>query len=105
MLSQGAPVHNPKLFDAFVYVYTNGTELELKDVVAGERNLDDVCAAIERRRARHEFRDGLENVKDSISSLYVDDYQGTEGEKALIRRIQALVEERLVPLLTTDDDL
>jgi hypothetical protein len=99
VLKQGAPVHNPKLFDAFVKVYTDGTPLELQEVVAGDKPLDAACNAIEQRRARHEFRDNLEIVKDNISSLYVDDYRGTEGEKAIIRRIQELVEKRLVPLL------
>jgi len=31
--------------------------------------------------------------------LYIDDFRGTEGEKALIRRIRDLVEKRLMPLL------
>lgn len=39
VLRQGAPVHNPKLFDAFVYTYTDGTALELEEVVAGEKSL------------------------------------------------------------------
>lgn len=99
VLKQDAPIHNPKLFDAFVQVYTDGTELELKEVVAGDRDLATVCDAINRRRARQEFRDNLEIVKENISTLYLDDYRGTEGEKTLIRRIQELVEKRLVPLL------
>ena len=49
-----------------------------------------------------EFRDNLEIVKDNISLLYLDDFRATEGEKALIRKIQELVERRLVPLLRID---
>ena len=99
MLKENAPIHNPKLFDAFVKVFTEGTELELKDIVSGERNLETVCAAIKSRLARQEFRENLEIVKENISMLYLDDYRGTEAEKTLIRRIQELVEKRLVPLL------
>lgn len=99
VLKQDAPIHNPKLFNAFVRAYTEGTLLELQDVVSGERTLEAVCDVIERRRVQREFRDNLEIVRDNISSLYVDDFRGTEGERALIRRIQELVEKRLVPLL------
>jgi hypothetical protein len=99
ILRPGAPIHNPKLFDAFLEVYEYGTDLELQAVVSGDRKLEDICDAIWRRRAKRLFRENLETVKDNISSLYVDDYQGTEAEKALIRRIQDLVERRLVPLL------
>lgn len=104
MLKEDAPVHNPKLFNAFVKVFAEGTELELKDVIGGERDLDAVCAAIESRRARRLFRDNLEIIKENIKLLYVDDYQGTEAEKDLIRRIHKLVEMRLVPLLRVRDD-
>jgi hypothetical protein len=102
MLKQNAPIHNPKLFDAFVEIYTDGTPLELEEVVAGEKSLEIARDAIRRRRERHEFRDNLEALKQSIKSLYVDDFRGTEGEKALIRRIHDLVEKRLVPLLRVD---
>jgi hypothetical protein len=99
VLRENAPIHNPKLFDLFVDVCTDGTELEVEQVVTGERNLEDVCRSIYRRRARQEFRDNLQIIKDNISSLYVNDFRGTEGEKALIRKIQELIERRLVPLL------
>ena len=101
-LKQNAPIHNPKLFDAFVEVYTDGTPLELETVVSGDKVLEVVRDAVRRRRERREFRDHLEAVKENIKSLYVDDFRGTEGEKALIRRIQNLVEKRLVPLLGID---
>ena len=99
VLRKDAPVHNPKLFRAFVYVYTDGTALERQEVVAGEKSLEAACDAIRRRRERHEFRDNLEVVRESIRTLYVDDFRGTEGEKILIRKIQELVEKRLLPLL------
>jgi hypothetical protein len=99
MLGQDAPIHNPKLFNALVEVYTDGTPLELEQVISRERAPDDVCVAIRRRRARQEFRENLEAIKEQIGSLYVDDFRNTEGEKALIRRIRDLVEKRLVPLM------
>ena len=100
VLRQSAPIHNPKLFDAFVEVYRDGSALELEEVVAGERSLEATREAIRRRRERREFRESLEVVKENIGSLYIDEFRGTEGEKALIRRIQELVEKRLVPLLS-----
>jgi hypothetical protein len=103
VLMPDAPVHNPKLFDMFVEVYTDGTELELEQLVKGEKQPDDICFAIRRRRERRGFKEDLEDVKERISSLYVDGFQGTEGEKALIRRIRDLVEKRLAPLIAIDD--
>ena len=102
-LREGAPIHNPKLFDMFVEIYSDGTELELDQLVKSEKKADDLCFAIRRRRARRGFKEDLEAVKEHINSLYVDDFQGTEGEKTLIRRIRDLVEKRLVPLIAADD--
>jgi hypothetical protein len=101
VLRPDAPVHNPKLFNAFVYVFADGTEAEREDVVSGEKSLEVVRAAIERRRERRGFRNDLEAIKLQIQALYVDDFRGTEGERTLIRGIQKLVERRLIPLLET----
>lgn len=102
VLRDQAPVHNPKLFDLFVEIYEDGTPLELVQLVKGERSPDDICTAIRRRRERRGFREDLDGVKNQISALYVDDFRGTEGEKALIRRILELVLKRLAPLLGDD---
>lgn len=104
ILKRGAPIHNPKLFQAFVEVFADGTPLELQEVATGEKGLEEACIAIGRRRARREFRENLETIKDGIKSLYVGEFRGTEGEKALIRRIHALVEKRLLPLLRVEGD-
>ena len=98
-LGRDAPVHNPKLFDVFVEIFSDGTPLEVRAVVTGTRDLIATRDSIRRRKEQREFRDNLEIVKENIKALYVDDFRGTEGEKALIRRIQDLVERRLVPLL------
>ena len=99
VLVKDAPIHNPKLFDQFVTVYTEGTEYELAQVLGREKSLEDTCDAISRRQARREFREDLESVKEQIGALYVESFRGTEGEKAVIRKIQELVDKRLVPLL------
>jgi hypothetical protein len=98
-----APVHNPKLFDMFVEIYTDGTPLELEQLVRSARPPDDIVAAIRRRRERRGFREDLDALKHQIGALYVDDFRGTEGEKALIRKIREMVEKRLVPLLQGED--
>jgi hypothetical protein len=103
VLKQDAPIHNPKLFDMFVEVYIDGTELELKQLVSADRKAEDICFAIRKRRDRRGFKEDLEAVKEGISALYVDDFRGTEGEKALIRRINELVAKRLLPLILADD--
>jgi hypothetical protein len=103
VLRTSAPVHNPKLFDMFVEIFTDGTELELRQLVEGERKAEDICFALRRRRDRRGFKEDLEDLKEQISNLYVDDFRGTEGEKALIRRIRDLVEKRLVRLIEADD--
>ena len=102
VLRKDAPIHNPKLFNLFVEVRTDGTPLELDQVVEGERSPEDVCDAIRRRRGRREFREDLEAVKDQINVLSVEGYRGTEGEKALIKRIGDLVDRRLMRLLKAE---
>ena len=52
-------------------------------------------AAASQRRA---FQDDLEDLKERIKALPVDGFRGTEAEKALISRIRALVDDRLMPL-------
>jgi hypothetical protein len=98
VLGEKPPIHNPKLFDAFVEVYTDGTPLERSEIASGVACLEDTRAAIRRRKERREFRDELEDIKRRIGDLYVDGFRGTESEKALILRIQHLVDTRLVPL-------
>jgi len=98
VLGDHPPIHNPRLFKMFVDVYENGTPHELSQVTQRAADLETTCAAIRRRRERREFRDDLESVKDSINDLEVDGFRGTEGERALILRIKALVDERLLPL-------
>lgn len=97
-LGEKPPVHNPKLFAAFVVVATEGSELELAQVVAGERAPDDVYDAIRTRMKRRAFREELADVRGRIAALNVNHYQGTEGEKEEIRRIKGLVDEVLIPL-------
>lgn len=99
MIRGGAPVHNPKLFKMFVDIHANGTLLELSQCVHGERALTSILEAIRRRRVRSAFRDDLERVMDSIGELNAADFQGTEVEKNLIRKIEALVNRRLRPLV------
>lgn len=103
VLRQDAPIHNPKLFDMFVEVYTEGTDLEREQIISGERKPEDICFGIRKRRERQGFKEELEDIREKISTLYVGDFRGTEGEKALIRRIRDLVERRLVPLIASDD--
>jgi hypothetical protein len=98
-LGDSPPIHNPKLFNAFVTVKTEGSELELAQVEAGERDLEEVCDAIRVRMKRRAFRENLAAVREHIASLNVGEYQGTEGEKEEIRRIQRQVDDVLVPLI------
>jgi hypothetical protein len=98
-LGDEPPVHNPNLFNAFVGVFVEGTELELEQVVAGERDAEDVYAAIRVRKARRAFRDDLVAVRQLIGELNVNSFQGTEGERDEIRRIKDLVDGVLVPLV------
>lgn len=98
VLSSNAPVHNPKLFDHFVEVFTDGTQLELHEVSRGDADLTETVAAIRRRKERREFLSDLEDIKARIGNLYVESFRGTEGEKAVIQRIKHLVDTRLAPL-------
>lgn len=97
-LGDKPPVHNPKLFNAFVLVATEGSQLELAQVVAGERAPDAAHDAIRTRMKRRAFRDDLSDVRERIAALSVNDYQGTVGEQDEIRRIKRLVDDVLMPL-------
>lgn len=94
-----APIHNPKLFRQFVDVYQGGTPNELGQVVGGERSVEQIWEALKRRKERRAFRDGLEALREQINGLYVSDFNGTEAEKSLIRKIHQAVTIRLLPLL------
>jgi hypothetical protein len=98
ILGDRPPIHNPKLFKMFVDVFTDGTQLELTDVETGESSLELVWDIVQRRRQRRAFQDDLEDLKERIKALPVDGFRGTEAEKALINRIRALVDDRLMPL-------
>ena len=100
VLGDPVRIHNPKLFDEFVNVFCHGTPLELSEVESGAASIEDTWAAIARRRERREFREALEKIRRGIGDLFIDDFQGTEGEKAEILRIKRLVDSRLLPLAT-----
>lgn len=97
-LGEKPPIHNPKLFDAFVGVLEDGSDLERAQVEGGERDAEEVYVGIKIRKRRRAFKDDLSAVRDQIASLNPSDFQGTEGEKDEIRRIRHLVYEMLVPL-------
>lgn len=99
VLAPKAPVHNPKLFRQFVNIYQDGTTNELEQIVARERSVEQVWEGLQRRKERRAFRENLEILRDQINSLYVSDFNGTEGEKALIRKIHRSVKDKLLPLL------
>lgn len=99
MLAPKAPVHNPKLFRQFVDIFQNGTENELDQIVAGERLVDQVWSSLQRRKEKRAFRENLEAVCEQLNSLFISDFNGTQSEKALIRKIRKSVEAKLVPLL------
>ena len=98
VLGTDPPIHNPKLFDAFVEVFVSGTPLELSGVASKVSSLEDTREAIRRRRERREFREDLEDIRRRIGALPVEAFRGTEGEKSLILGIKLLVDARLVPL-------
>jgi hypothetical protein len=102
VLVPNAPVHNPKLFRQFVDVYQDGTANELEQIVARERAVNQVWESLQRRKERRAFREQLEAVREQINALYITDFNGSEGEKALIRKIRQSVETKLAPLLDED---
>lgn len=100
-LGKSPPVHNPKLFNAFVGVFTEGTELELSQIEDGSKSPEDVFEAVSVRLGRRAFREDLASIRQQIADLTVAAFQGTEAERDEIRRIRRLVEDVLVPLTRT----
>jgi len=100
-LGKAPPIHNPKLFDAFVGVFTEGTPLELSQVEDGSRPADEVFAGVRVRMGRRAFREDLAAVRQQLADLNLNAYQGTEAERDEIRRICKLVDDVLVPLART----
>jgi len=99
MLVPNAPIHNPKLFRQFVDIFQNGTVNELEQVIAKERSIQNVWDSLQIRKEKRAFRESLENVREQINSLVIADFNGTESEKTVIRKIQQIVDTKLVPLL------
>ena len=98
ILRDDAPIKNPIDFGLFVEIYSDGTAMELEQFVSKSRSPDEICAAIRRRKSRRAFRDDLEEVEEKIKELVVEQFQDTEAEKIVIRRIHRLVEKRLLSL-------
>jgi hypothetical protein len=92
------PVHNPKLFQTFAFIYAEGTELEVSKARSGEEDLEELKRAIDERRKRREFSDDLDNVLELLGALRVFKFRGTAHEREQIRRIERIVARTLVPL-------
>jgi hypothetical protein len=92
------PVHNPKLFQGFTFIYSEGTELERTLAITGKRDIDSLRLGISDRKKQRAFAEDLDRVIDLIGSLCPSDFKGTVKEKDKIRRIQRLIETRLGPL-------
>jgi hypothetical protein len=99
VLVPNAPVHNPKLFRLFVDIFKNGTANELEQIISKERSIQSVWDSLQLRKEKRAFRESLETLRDQINSLVIADFNGTESEKTLIRKIQQTVDAKLVPLL------
>ena len=101
ILKEAPPISNPKDFAFFVQTYSDGTPHELEQLVSGDRSPEDICVSIRRRKVRRAFREDLEEIEEKISELALDSYNDTEAERSVIRRIQRLVEKRLVSLIAS----
>jgi hypothetical protein len=97
-IGEDRPIHNPKLFDRFIYIYTEGTDLERQQAIDGEYDLEDICARIRTREKRRGFREDLEHIRALIGQLRLSDFRGTEAEKLEIRRIHKQINKTLWPL-------
>ena len=98
-IGDDAPVHNPKLFRDFVFVYVNGTDADVGRVASGERAVDAVKRGVSRRSKKQAFREDVAAIRERVGALTVTDFQGTQAEKNEISRLCRIVNRRLLPLI------
>lgn len=104
-IEDGSPVSNPKDFRLFADVYASGTPHEVNLAASGAEPIEEVARRLNSRLDKKQFRMELEDIKASLESLVISDFQETAAERNLIREIQGIVLSKLLPLAGEADGM
>jgi hypothetical protein len=90
-----AAVYNPQTFKKFLNVMRYGGPEDIEAVRDGSDALSDIESRIREQRSNTRFLIGLEGVERRLNTLRVSDFNRTIDETNAIKRIVALVDNKL----------